>query len=113
MRRAIATTLVALAAALLVTAAVHAAEPKEIPVTIENNKFSPDEIRVKANEPFVLVVTNKDKTAEEFESKVLKIEKVVPPGQTLKIRVRALKPGTYPFVGDFHQATAKGRIIAE
>ena len=51
--------------------------------------------------------------AKEFESKILKIEKVVPPGQTLKIRVRSLKPGTYPFVGDFHQATAKGRIIAE
>src|SRR5438445_2086530 len=100
-------------AALIGTAAAWAADPKEIPVTIENNTFSPDEIRVKAGEPFVLVVTNKDKTPEEFESKVLKIEKVIPGGQTMKIRVRSLKAGTYPFVGDFHQATAKGRIIAE
>jgi len=113
MRRAIATTLVALAAALLVTAAVHAAEPKEIPVTIENNKFLPDEIKVKAGEPFVLVVTNKDKSPEEFESKELRIEKVVPAGKTMKIRVRALKPGTYPFVGEYHEKTAQGRIIAE
>ena len=92
---------------------VHAADPKEIPITIENNTFAPEEIKVKAGEPFVLVVTNKDKAPEEFESKDLRIEKVVPGGKTMKIRVRALKPGTYPFVGEYHEATAKGRIIAE
>jgi len=68
---------------------------------------------VKAGQPFVLVVTNKDATPEEFESKELRIEKVIPGGKTLKIRVRALKAGTYPFVGEYHVATAKGRIIAE
>jgi plastocyanin len=113
MRRLAAATLALLATLLLATAAVNAAEPKEIPITIENNKFSPDEIKVKAGEPFVLVVTNKDKSPEEFESKDLRIEKVVPAGKTMKIRVRALKPGTYPFVGEYHEATAKGRIIAE
>jgi len=99
--------------ALFAASAAWAADPKEIPVTIENNKFTPDEIRVKAGEPFILVVTNKDKTPEEFESKVLKLEKVIPGGQTMKIRVRSLKAGTYPFVGEYHEATAKGRIIAE
>ena len=96
---------------LIVSAA--AAADLEIPVTIEKNRFQPDEIRVKAGTPFVLVVTNKDVTPEEFESKELRIEKVIPGGKTLKIRVRALKAGSYPFVGDFHQATAKGRIVAE
>jgi plastocyanin len=86
---------------------------QEIPITIENNKFSPEEIRVKAGAPFVLVLTNKDKTPEEFESKTLKIEKVIPGGKTMKIRIPSLKPGTYPFVGEFHEATAKGRIVAE
>lgn len=86
---------------------------QEVAVTIENNRFAPDEIKVKAGEPFVLVLTNKDKGPEEFESKELRIEKIVPAGKTLKIRVRALKPGTYPFVGEYHEATAKGRIVAE
>src|SRR5262249_32531161 len=90
-----------------------AADPVETQLTIENNRFSPEELKVKANTPFVIVVTNKDKTAEEFESKELKIEKVIPPGQTVKVRVRALKPGTYNFFGDYHQSTAKGRIVAE
>ena len=111
-RRRLAAIVMTLMLALTATAA-RAAEPKEIPLTIENNRFSPEEVKVKAGEPFVLVVTNKDKTAEEFESKDLRIEKVVPAGKTLKIRVRALKPGTYPFVGEYHEKTAKGRIVAE
>jgi len=104
-------SLAAICLVLIVSAA--AAADLEIPVTIEKNRFQPDEIRVKAGTPFVLVVTNKDATPEEFESKELRIEKVIPGGKTLKIRVRALKAGSYPFVGDFHQATAKGRIVAE
>src|SRR2546430_15098522 len=110
-RRAAAAILVVLAAVMTATAA-RAAEPKEIPITIENNRFSPEEIKVKAGEPFVLVVTNKDKAPEEFDSKDLRIEKAVPAGKTRKIRVRALKPGTYPFVGEHHGKTAKGRILA-
>jgi len=90
-----------------------AADPIEKTLVIENNRFSPEEIRVKANTPFVIVVTNKDKAPEELESKELKIEKVIPPGQTVKVRVRALKPGTYKFVGEYHEKTAQGRIVAE
>ena len=92
---------------------VLAADPVEIPITIEKNRFTPDEIKVKAGAAFLLVVTNQDATAEEFESKELRIEKVIPPGKTMKIRVRALKPGAYPFVGEYHEKTAKGRIVAE
>ncbi len=93
--------------------ALAAAADVEIAVTIEKNRFDPSEIKVKAGTAFVLVVTNKDATPEEFESKDLRIEKVIPAGKTMKIRVRALKPGTYPFVGEYHEATAKGRIVAE
>ena len=104
-------SLVTICLVLIVSAA--AAADLEIPLTIEKNRFQPAEVRVKAGTPFVLVVTNKDATPEEFESKELRIEKVIPAGKTMKIRVRALKPGTYPFVGEYHEATAKGRIVAE
>ncbi len=100
-------------ACLCLTAANAAGADLEIPVTIEKNRFQPEEIKVKAGTPFVLVVTNKDATPEEFESKELRIEKVIPGGKTMKIRVRALKPGSYPFIGEYHEATAKGRIVAE
>ena len=106
-------SLAVLATISLVLTASAAAADLEIPIAIEKNRFEPSEIRVKAGTPFVLVVTNKDATPEEFESKDLRIEKVIPGGKTMKIRIRALKPGTYPFVGEYHEATAKGRIVAE
>ncbi len=105
----LATTLVAVVA----PSAAVAADPVEIALTIEENRFQPEEVRVKAGAPFVLVVTNRDKTAEEFESRELRIEKVIPPGKTVRLRVPALKAGTYPFVGEYHEKTAKGRIVAE
>ena len=85
----------------------------EIALTIENNRFQPEEITVKASTPFVLVITNKDQGPEEFESHDLRIEKVIPAGKALRLRMPTLKKGTYDFVGDFNQSTAKGRIIAE
>ncbi len=102
-------------AALMALAGVARAAdtPREVLLTLEGNRFTPEEITVKAGAPFVLVITNKDATAEEFESKELRIEKVVPAGKTVKVRIRALKPGTYPFVGEYHEKTAKGRIVAE
>ena len=88
-------------------------KPQEIAVTLENNRFKPEEIKVKAGQPFVLVVTNKDAKPEEFESKDLRIEKVIPGGKTANIRVRALKPGTYTFFGEYNPKTAQGKIVAE
>src|SRR5262245_29068796 len=100
-------------AAALVAGAAMAADPVEIPLTIEKHVFSPTEIRVKAGAPFVLIISNKDSTAEEFESKDLRVEKVIPGNKTVRLRLPGLKAGTYPFVGEFHEATAKGKIVAE
>jgi len=92
---------------------VAAQDAADIPLTIENHQFQPEEIRVKAGTSFVLVIANKDTTAEEFDSQDLRLEKVIPAGKTLRVRMPALKAGTYKFIGEFHEATAKGRIIAE
>jgi plastocyanin domain-containing protein len=107
-------TVVVMLALLSGTTLVTAQDkPQEIAVTIEKNRFNPDEIKVKAGKPFLLVVTNKDAKPEEFESKDLRIEKVIPAGKTASIRVRALKPGTYTFFGEYNPKTAQGRIVAE
>src|SRR5262245_41986317 len=114
MRRLAATCLILamIAAALLAPRPGLAADPPEIPLTIEKAQFQPAEVRVKSGAPFVLVITNKDSAAAEFESKELRVEKVVPAGKTVKVRVRALKPGDYPFSNDFNQKTT-GKIVAE
>ena len=112
MRLASALRTAAAACLALSPAAVHAAEG-EIPLTIKDNRFQPDEIRVKAGAPFVLVIANKDAGPEEFESHDLRVEKVIPAGRTVRVKMPALKAGSYGFVGEYHEKTAKGRIVAE
>jgi hypothetical protein len=103
----------ALALILGIAAPVLAADSAEIPLVIEKNRFEPDVIKVKAGAPFVLVITNKDKGPEEFDMAQPRIEKVIPGGKTIKLRMPALKPGKYPFVGEYHSETAKATIVAE
>jgi plastocyanin len=114
MRRVFTRTGPALAVLAVISAAhAQAPAPPEIPLTIEQHKFTPEELKVKAGQTFVLVITNKDATPEEFESKELRVEKVIPANKTLKLRMPALKAGTYKFFGEYHEATAKGTIVAE
>ena len=84
-----------------------------IEVHLKNHKFTPSVIKVKANKPSMIVLHNDDDSADEFDSAALKIEKVVPGRAKGSIRVRALAPGKYPFMGEFHAATAQGVVIAE
>ena len=87
--------------------------PPELALTLDQHRFSPEELRVKADAPFVLVIANKDQEDEEFEMASLRIEKIIPGGKTLHLKMPALKKGTYEFIGEFHEKTAKGRIVAE
>jgi hypothetical protein len=103
----------AIAAILLATAPVMAAAEPSIPVTLQNHKFSPAEIHVKANTPAVIQLSNKDATVEEFDSSDLKVEKVVAGNSSGNVRLRALAPGKYHFMGEYHSATAQGVVIAQ
>jgi hypothetical protein len=102
----------ALLAALTLAAAPALAAPP-ITLVLENHRFTPNVIRVKANQPSLIKLINKDATADEFDSAALKVEKVVPGHGSGMIRLRALAPGKYPFMGEYHAATAQGVVIAE
>jgi Cupredoxin-like domain len=84
-----------------------------IVVHLKNHRFSPSVIKVKANQPAMIILFNDDDGADEFDSSSLKIERVVPGHNKGNIRLRALAPGKYPFMGEFHAATAQGVVIAE
>lgn len=84
-----------------------------IPVSLKDHRFSPAEIRVPANRPVLLALTNHDSAAEEFDSAALKVEKIVPGRATGNVRLRPLAPGRYPFMGEYHAETARGVVIAE
>jgi plastocyanin len=90
----------------------NAQEPT-ITITIRAHRFDPAEVRVPAGKRVTLNVVNDDPTPEEFESRSMKAEKVIPGKSKALIRIGPLAPGRYPFVGEFHEATAKGVVIAE
>jgi plastocyanin len=85
----------------------------EAVLVIKNHRFEPAEVRVRANQRIRLIVHNQDSSPEEFESHALNREKVIPAGAKATIFIGPLKPGRYEFVGEFHEATAKGAVLAE
>jgi plastocyanin len=89
------------------------AEDAAFTLTIKDHKFTPTEIRVPAGKATTIKVKNEDSTPEEFESKSLKIEKVIAGGKEGIVRLPALKAGKYEFVGEHHEDTAKGVVIVE
>src|SRR5215510_3247547 len=103
----------AFAAGLVLAADVAMAQDTEVKVVIREHKFEPAEVKVPAGKKIKLVIQNQDATAEEFESYELNREKVVPPKGQITVFVGPLKPGRYPFFGEFHKDSAKGVLIAK
>lgn len=97
---------------LLLAAPARAADD-EFKLVIENHKFEPAELVVPAGKKVKLVVENRDATPEEFESHALNREKVIAGKATATIYIGPLKPGTYPFVGEYNEKTATGTIVAK
>ncbi|MEI9805303.1 MAG: cupredoxin domain-containing protein [Pseudolabrys sp.] len=79
-------------------------------MTIKDHKFTPEELKVPADQRVVITVINDDVTPEEFESNVLKVEKVIPGKSKGTVRVGPLKPGRYPFIGEFHEGDRQRRL---
>jgi hypothetical protein len=104
------------AAVLLLSAVIpppaRAADPT-VEVVLRGHRFDPVEVRVPANTKLQLIVDNQDDSPEEFESKSLRLEKVVKGKTRATLTVGPLKPGRYPFVGEYHEQTAQGTLVAE
>ena len=106
------------ASALVIGAFFSAATPvwaddPEFNLVIKDHRFTPADLQIPARTKVRLVIKNEDSTPEEFESAQLHREKVVPPGQQIVVIVGPLDAGTYPFFGDFHKDTARGKLIAK
>jgi hypothetical protein len=97
------------AAALLHAAPTLAQQAAEVQLSYSNGAFQPSEVRAPADKPVALRVKNLDAKAMEFESKSLRVEKVVAAKSEGVINVRALKPGRYEFYDDFNQK-ARGAL---
>jgi hypothetical protein len=103
--------LIALTAVLAFAPALSRAD--DLTLTLKDHQFTPTEIKVPANQRVMITLINNDPTAEEFDSTALKVEKVVAGNSKGIVRIGPLAPGRYPFIGEYHEATAKGVVIAE
>lgn len=93
--------------------AAQAADPPTFELSIKDHRFVPEALQVPAGVRIVLVVKNEDATPEEFESHDLRLEKIVPGGTTVKLRIGPLEPGSYKFVGEYHEDSAHGVLTAK
>ncbi|MGP1676917.1 MAG: cupredoxin domain-containing protein [Burkholderiales bacterium] len=82
-------------------------------VIIKDHRFEPSRLDVPAGKKLRLMVKNLDPTPEEFESHDLKREKIIAGNGQATIIIGPLKPGTYKFVGEYHESTAQGQIVAK
>ncbi len=104
------------AAALLAVSATGAANAQsatEIQLSYKDKKFDPAEISAPANTPIVIKLKNLDAKAMEFESKTLKVEKVVAASSDATINVRAQKPGRYEFFDEYNEKDARGALVVK
>jgi hypothetical protein len=90
-----------------------AADLHEATLVIQGHRFVPAEMTVPAGRKIKLTVVNNDVSPEEFESYELNREKVVAGKGRIVVFVGPLRPGRYPYFGEFHMDTAKGALIAE
>jgi hypothetical protein len=103
---------------IALTASAQGASPSNLPgklpeIDFSNHHFSPQTLVVPAGQPLQIKVVNSSREKIEFESFSLNREKVIEPGESVTVRLPALRAGSYDFFDDFHQDVPEGAIVAE
>ncbi|MDR3466382.1 MAG: cupredoxin domain-containing protein [Xanthobacteraceae bacterium] len=102
-------------AVLALTAAVvlpaRAQDAAQVSIGYANQRFEPAEASAPADRPLVIHVRNGGAKAIEFESKSLRVEKVIAPGTEGVMNIRALKPGRYEYFDDFDHAVRGALVV--
>jgi plastocyanin len=102
-----------LTAGLGAIAPARAQESVEIVLTVKDHKFDPAEIEAPAGKAIALRVKNLDASPMEFESKSLRVEKVLTGNGEAVVNIRPQKPGRYEFFDDFHEKTTRGTLVVK
>lgn len=97
----------------LAVPAAWAEEAATVHLSLKDHRFQPAEARAPAGKPVTIVISNLDPTPAEFESKTLRVEKVVAGGGTITVQIRPLVAGRYRFFDDYHEDTTEGYLIVQ
>jgi len=82
-----------------------------VTITLKDNRFQPAEPHAPAGKAITIVVKNLNPVPAEFESNMLRVEKVVTSGGTITMKIRPLGPGRYRFFNDFHPETVGYLVV--
>jgi hypothetical protein len=93
--------------------AVRAAELATFEVVARDGRLLPERLEVPAGVKLKLTLRNEGRAPVEFENLDLRVEKVLAPNATSFVVIHPLKPGSYPFVDEFHPETGKLLLIAK
>ena len=99
--------------ALVAAPLVQADDADAFAITLKDHRFTPQHLTVPAGKKLKLVITNVDKTPDEFDSDDLRREKDIAPGETVTVFIGPLKAGVYKFRGEMNPTTANGTITAK
>ena len=91
----------------------EAKDPVTYEIILKGQAFTPAELNVPAGEPFIIKVKNENDAPAEFESKEMKFEKIVAGRSEILVKVKALPGGTFEFVDEYHEDTARGMVISK
>lgn len=107
---------VAILAAASVAAASGAAqaeEPAVVKLVARDGVFRPATLEVPAGKRFKIEISNEGAGPMEFESRDLRLEKVLAADAKSSVVINGLKPGVYVFFDDYHPDAPKGRVVAK
>ena len=82
-------------------------------LTLKDHKFTPAGLTIPAGKKVKVTVKNLDATPAEFESDDFKAEKVIPAGKQVDLLIGPLKPGTYEFHDEYHEAESKTQLTVK
>ena len=86
---------------------------KAFVIQFKDHRFFPQSLAVPAGRPIQIKVVNSSRETIEFESFSLNRERAIEPGESIIVRIPALRPGTYDFFDDFHQDVPEGAIVSK
>jgi Cupredoxin-like domain len=99
-------------ASLILVLAARAEDSVTVQISLKDHRFQPAEPHAPAGKPITIMLKNLDSAPAEFESNMLRVEKVVTGGGTITMRIRPLEPGRYRFFDDFHPET-QGYLVVQ
>jgi hypothetical protein len=90
-----------------------AEDSASVRLSIKDHRFQPADARAPAGKPITIEIHNFDPTPAEFESRTLRVEKVVVGGGTITVQIRPLGAGRYRFFDDYHEDTTEGFLTVQ